>query len=299
MQRDADDLPLPAVGALRARGADCARFLQGQLSQDIARVSSTRSALAGYHNPQGRVIALMRLVALGENDLIALMPRGLIAGVAARLAKFVLRSRVTLADESDRWDVYGVIDRGGGHADWPVEPNAQLAIGEARVACVGSSPARWLRIAPRSAGASAADPREAIDWQLLEIAGGQPQVYAVTSEVFVSQMLNLDLIGAIAFDKGCYTGQEIIARAHYRGRMKRRMQRFRTTDPLDLNPGDRGRFADGRGFQVVQSATSGDTTEFLAVTVPPGGGGGAGTDEAEHAAVIRAEQLPMPYELPA
>lgn len=275
-----------ALGALRVRGADCVAFLQGQLSQDLELVSSTRSALAGYHNPQGRVIALMRLVALGGNDLIAVMPRELVATVAARLAKFVLRSKVTLADESDRWDVHGVIDPEDGRTEWPAEPNAQLAIGEARVVCIGTSPMRWLHITPRGASAPGTQPRAALDWQRLEIAAGEPQVYATTSERFVSQMLNLDLIGAIAFDKGCYTGQEIIARAHYRGRMKRRMQRFRIAPAVALQPGDGGVLADGREYQVVQSVTTGAATEILAVATMPSGG-------------ASTEQLPLPYALPA
>jgi tRNA-modifying protein YgfZ len=278
------DLPLSALGALRARGADCVRFLQGQLSQDMARVSSSHSALAGYHNPQGRVIALLRLVALGDDDVLAVLPRELVPGVAARLAKFVLRSKVTLADESDRWDVRGVLDRDHERADWPRVRDGQLASGEARIVCVGTAPVRWLHIAPRAGSVPAVDSHAEHAWRALEIAAGQPQVYAATSEVFVSQMLNLDLIGAIAFEKGCYTGQEIIARAHYRGRMKRRMQRFRTTPAVAPQPGDRGRLADGREFQVVQAAVSADATEFLAVAVVGGDG---------------AQQLPLPYELPA
>lgn len=287
MPRAAADLPLSVLGALRVRGADCVRFLQGQLSQDIESVTPSRSALAGYHNPQGRVIALMRLVVLAENDLVAVMPRELVAAVAARLAKFVLRSRVTLADESDLWRVSGVTGRDDGSSDWPLEPNAQLAIGETRVVCVDAAPGRWLHIGPRGSLPMTPDPAGERAWQALEIAAGQPQVYAATSEVFVSQMLNLDLIGAIAFDKGCYTGQEIIARAHYRGRMKRRMQRFRAAPGAALEPGDRGVLADGREYQVVRSAETPDAIEFLAVCVLP-------PDESK-----TNSQLPLPYELPA
>jgi tRNA-modifying protein YgfZ len=277
---------LAALGVLRVRGADSVRFLQGQLSQDISLVSPSRSALAGYHNPQGRVIALMRLVALGENDLIALLPRELVATVAARLAKFVLRSRVTLADESGLWAVIGLSNRDEATTHLPLEPNAQIANGEGRYVCVDTAPGRWLSIKPRGPLPMNPDPASEQAWQALDIAAGQPQVYAATSEVFVSQMLNLDLIGAIAFDKGCYTGQEIIARAHYRGRMKRRMQRFRAAAGTALQPGDRGVLADGREYQVVRSAEALDATEFLAVCVLP-------PDESK-----TNSQLPLPYSLP-
>jgi folate-binding protein YgfZ len=117
-------------------------------------------------------------------------------------------------------------------------------------------------------------------WQRLEVAAGQPHVYAATSEEFVAQMLNLDSVGGIAFDKGCYTGQEVIARAHYRGRVKRRMQRFVSRAPCQLSPGDSGQLADGRTFKVVLSAPLADgRCDFLAVasTVGSDATGAVGT----------------------
>jgi len=125
-------------------------------------------------------------------------------------------------------------------------------------------------------------------------------VYGATSEEFVAQMLNLDAVGAIAFDKGCYTGQEVIARAHYRGRVKRRMQRFVASVPQALKPGDAGTLTDGRGFKVVDAVQRPDgRCEFLAV---------APLIEDESAPAISAtssgerlatETLPLPYPLPS
>ena len=117
---------------------------------------------------------------------------------------------------------------------------------------------------PSAAPAALARPVEGVPGGCSAIAAGEPQVYAATSEAFVAQMLNLDLLNAIAFDKGCYTGQEVIARAHYRGRVKRRMQRFVTEAPAaPLQPGDSrsarrwprvsrgaGRAAPGRSLRV-------------------------------------------------
>jgi folate-binding protein YgfZ len=123
-------------------------------------------------------------------------------------------------------------------------------------------------------------PVDPATWRRLEVAAGQPQVYAATSEEFVAQMLNLDSVGGIAFDKGCYTGQEVIARAHYRGRVKRRMQRFVSREPCQLSPGDAGQLADGRTFKVVLSAPLADgRCDFLAVTSM------AGADAAAEPAV--------------
>jgi tRNA-modifying protein YgfZ len=140
-------------------------------------------------------------------------------------------------------------------------------------------------------------------WERLCVSAGEPEVVTATSEEFVGQMLNLDVIGAIDFDKGCYTGQEVIARAHYRGRVKRRMQRFVTDTPLMLEPGDSGVLADGRTFQVVRAVAHTDgRCEFLAVTVLRSVEGAPGADRtadtAASAAPLHAQHLELPYSLP-
>src|SRR5579883_1673388 len=295
---------LDDLGVLRIAGADAARFLQGQLSNDLGRVSTERSALGGLHNPQGRTIALLRIVQLAPNDLLAVLPRELAASVAGRLSKYVLRAKVKVSDESQSWRVVGLIACGlaGGAqrpSPEPADPGAPLAsapleayplgtgeqrrLGESMVVCVGEQPVRWLLIAPAAepqasdTGASQAGgalphsvPVRREVWRQLDIIAGLPQVYGATSEEFVAQMLNLDLVGAIAFDKGCYTGQEVIARAHYRGRVKRRLQRFRSRGPLDLKPGDAGELTDGRAFKVIEAVRLEDgRCEFLAVAPLP------------------------------
>jgi tRNA-modifying protein YgfZ len=278
---------LDDLGAVRVTGADAARFLQGQLSNDLGRVSAERSALAGLHNPQGRAIALLRIVQLAADDYLALLPRELAASVAARLSKYVLRAKVRVSDDSDTWRITGLIACGRGHAEpapltgYPSLTGEQRGIAGRTVICVGEQPARWLLIAPVADVDSSASALQGDDlahsapahrevWRQLDVSSGLPQIYAATSEEFVAQMLNLDLLGAIAFDKGCYTGQEVIARAHYRGRVKRRLQRFRSRGRLDLKPGDSGGLADGRAFTVVEAVRLGDgRCEFLAVAPLP------------------------------
>lgn len=294
---------LQDLGALRVRGADAVRFLQGQLSNDVGRLDAQSSQRAGYHNPQGRTIALARLVWLGSDEILALLPRELVGPLAARLGRYVLRAKVTLTDASEQWQVWGVVrsadapPRLGGLA-LPGVPDAQAQHGAVRAICVGDAPARWLVVAPREIElplrAAAPDARR--EWHRLDVAGGEPQVFATTSELFVAQMLNLDAIGAIAFDKGCYTGQEVIARAHYRGRVKRRMQRFRSHAPVQLAPGAAGRLDDGRPFRVVDAVQLDDgRCEFLAVA-PLGAGSTEAEGEAEGSVVV-AETLPLPYAL--
>jgi folate-binding protein YgfZ len=142
-------------------------------------------------------------------------------------------------------------------------------------------------------------------WRALDVAAGLPQVYLATSEAFVAQMLNLDVLGGIAFDKGCYTGQEVIARAHYRGRVKRRLQRFRTAAAAGastaLVPGSRGLLADGRAYTVVEAVRLADgRCEFLAVAPLVGAADDAEpAPRGEPAAALACEALALPYALPA
>lgn len=281
MEVDLDDL-----GVLRIRDADAERFLQGQLSNDVMRLAPEGSLLAGFHNPQGRTIAVLRLLQAGEHDILAVLPRGLAAPVAARLSRFILRSKVRITDESAAWRVRGVAG---------AEPSGGF------VMHLSAEPARSLAVVPASSapGAAAAGSAARNAWRLLDIAAGLPQVHAQTSELFVAQMLNLDLVDAISFSKGCYTGQEVIARAHYRGRVKRRMQRWQTLAPAALAPGDSAVLADGRTLRVVDAAQRADgRCEFLAVAPLA-----AGADEEASASadkvLLEAQRLPLPYELPS
>src|SRR6267154_4682707 len=313
MSSEWNSVSLDWLGVLRVCGADVVSFLQGQLSNDIALLGPGHSLLAGYHNPQGRVIALLRLLQLAPDDLLAILPRELIGVVAQRLGKFVMRAKVKLADDSAAWTVTGLMGcapasqaAAGGAPSFaqrlPATVNGVTRIDASLALRVAEEPARWLLVSPLAhpAPLSGCRPVGGQVWQRLAIAAGEPQVYAATSEAFVAQMLNLDALGAIAFDKGCYTGQEIIARAHYRGKVKRRLQRFRARVPAQLKPGDDGELGDGRSFKVVDAAQRTDgLCEFLAVTTlghvdaePAGGRAPA------EGAPLSAEWLALPYVVP-
>jgi hypothetical protein len=268
------------------------------------------------------VLALLRLFEPAPGEVLALLPRELVASVVTRLRTYVLRSKVELADDSPAWRIEGLIAEEADApapsavpAAPPASPLAQLPattaavarLGEAFVLRVGERPARWLSVSAaagaQGAGAFARCERALPGlWQRHAIENGEPQVYAATSGEFVAQMLNLDVLGVIAFDKGCYTGQEVIARAHYRGRVKRRMQRFRTAEPRQLQPGDTGELPDRRTFRVVDAARLADgACEFLAVAALAAG---AAPDEDRPAPApaaaqrLDALQQPLPYELP-
>lgn len=268
-----------ALGVLAFRGPDAARFLQGQLSADVEKLAVGASTLAGFHNPQGRVIALLAVLRVSPEEFLAVLPRELSAGVAQRLGKFVLRAKVRITDESAQWRVSGVCE--------PDPPPPRLAWADRQVA-----------LRPATGEAAGADDAALAAWQRADVEAGRPQVYAATSEAFVAQMLNLDLLGGIAFDKGCYTGQEVIARAHYRGKVKRRLQRWLNTSGTPLKPGDPARAGDGRALSVVSVAPADHGQAILAVGNFGALGAAAEPDAAGGAAVTLSGPLPLPYPLP-
>lgn len=249
-----DDLAVIAV-----RGPDALHFLQGQVSQDLQPLTQGVSLLAGLHNPQGRCVALLRLLPIADDHLLAVLPGDIADATRTLLSRYVLRAKVKVEDANAGWRVYGVTG-----------PDAQLAASTRLSMPMDATGLRQLIVAPRGEAVPDGDGTSRASWRLDDIIAGLPEIGAATSGLFVAQMLNLDLLGAIAFDKGCYTGQEVIARAHYRGHVKRRMQRFITPDDAQLHAGTRVRLDDGRTAQVVMSAPAEEQgQQFLAVTTPP------------------------------
>ena len=262
MVTELKDAGARAFGLLRIRGPEARKFLQGQLSNDTALLGAGHLTLAGYHNPQGRVLALLRLAAPEPEQVIALLPAELAEATMTALRRFVLRAKVTIS------------------LDTSAEAIAELAQQLPVVASL-LTPAAHAR----------------------DIAAGMPQVYGETSGMFVAQMLNLDCVDAISFTKGCYTGQEIIARAHYRGRIKRRMQRFLTEHATALAPGQGVTLNDGRTAQIVDAVQRADgRSEFLAVApllVPAAAAATATSGAPESANLpLACSPLPLPYGLP-
>jgi folate-binding protein YgfZ len=263
-----------ALGVLAFRGPDAARFLHGQLSADVENLPAGASQLAGLHNPQGRAVALLMLARTSPEDILAVLPRELIPDVGALLQKFVFRSKVRIEEPP-----FHVIGAAAG-----ADPHGSYAFAWGN---------RQLLLAP--ADRDLARSTDTARWNLDDVRQGLPQVYAATREQFVAQMLNLDLLGAVSFDKGCYTGQEVIARAHYRGRVKRRLQRWLNESGTTLKPGDSARGPDGRALAVVRVAAGEPGQEVLAV----GAFGPAQDAEIPSApAVTLNGPLPLPYPLP-
>lgn len=289
---------LDELGVLRFQGPDTRSFLQGQLSNDVSALSAGRLLRAGLHNPQGRTLALLALAVGGADEVLALLPRELLASVVATLRRYVLRAQVKISDASADYGIFGV--SGGEDGDDQGSAAARRLEGYA--------PGRSLLLAGAADPAPPGRQLPRAEWRALDIACGLPQVYLSTSGQFVAQMLNLDCIGAISFSKGCYTGQEVIARAHYRGRVKRRMQRFLSDSTLQLAPGEHRRLSDGRAVRVIEAVTRDDgRCEFLAVAALDGSGEASTDSASDSSAAASASELssisaaaqPLPYALPA
>jgi len=313
------------LGLLSIRGPDSVRFLQGQLSNDVAALAEASAdgdapalVRAGLHSAQGRTLALLGLLRGGADQVLAVLPRELVETTRATLQRYVLRSKVTLADESDSWRIYGLTPAVS------QDPAALDPAEDRRGLCVRYEGARRLLVLGAGETPPSGEPLPYEAWHAADVAAGLPQVYAPTSGQFVAQMLNLDCIGAISFTKGCYTGQEVIARAHYRGRVKRRMQRYISREPLQLSAGDSGESGAVGSFRVVDSVQHSDgRCEFLAVSAlraaaselrEGAAAGGASQPAAQAAQADQAGQagqaaqpiarhievaaLPLPYSLP-
>jgi folate-binding protein YgfZ len=259
--------PLAHLGFLRIHGADAETFLQGQLSNDVRLLSDTQAQITSYNSPKGRMLALLHL--LRQRDgIVAEIEQSMLEATLKRLRMFVLRSKVTLEDVSPTAPALGLAGLQAVELlqaqSLPAPAHALEAVqhGELRILRrLGETP-RFSLHGPAPAlaalrerwGADCATGTTQ-DWRRLDILGGVPTVLPQTSDHFVPQMANLDRLNGISFDKGCYTGQEIVARLHYLGQLKRRMLICRSV-ASDIAPGSA--IYDGDETQavgeVVQSA---------------------------------------------
>jgi hypothetical protein len=212
-------LRLTDWGVVRAQGADAASFLHGQLTQDIANLPQDAARLAGYCTAKGRLLATM-LVWRGnaEDELLLALPAELLAATVKRLSMFVLRAKCKLSDASSEFTVYGLQGQGG--AAWTLRREGAAF----EIALPGT--ARALRVQPADAPAPTGAPLSPEAWARGDVLAGLAWVRGATVEAFVPQMLNLEVLGGVNFQKGCYPGQEIVARSQYRGTLKRRTLMF-------------------------------------------------------------------------
>ena len=258
---------------IEATGDDAAAFLHGQLTNDVEALAEAGAQWTGWCTPKGRLLASFLLVRLPARFFL-MLPAEIAEPVRKRLAMFVLRSKVKLADASAAWARIGITGPGARaamakamgeapHRHRAHEQDGAIAIGleEDRfilLAPIDRAPALW------DALAQSAVPAGSAAWEWKSIRAGIPTIVAATQEAFVPQMANFDLIDAVSFRKGCYPGQEIVARMQYRGGLKRRMALAHLDTDAAIAPG-----------QSLYSTAFGDQAAGVIVNASPAPGGGS------------------------
>ena len=207
-------------------------YLQGQLSADISSITPEHSALSVYCTPKGRVLTTAR-VFMHNTQYYLLLPKDLCTSIQATLQKYIMISDVQII-EAQEWHIYGCIDPV--NAPDTVNTQSTHANGSLSI-CVATHPHRCLYITETPPQGSIST--DITSWHSLDIAAGIPHICLKTQELFTPHMLNYDRLGGISFTKGCFTGQEVIARTQHRGSSKRRLYRAHYEHiPNPLQPGD-------------------------------------------------------------
>ena len=224
---------LQRLGLLSCAGDEARGFLHAQLTSDVATLAPGDARMAGWCSAKGRLLATF-LVVPHAGEYLLQLPRELAPAVAKRLSMFILRAKARLTDVSEAWAQFGIWGSGAAErlagAGFPVPQAPMRAAQSGDAIVVQVAEQRFLVLVSASQRARLAALAAAVDedaWTLEEIRAGRPQVVLATQDQFVPQMVNLERLGAVDFKKGCYPGQEIVARTQYRGVLKRRMVRAR------------------------------------------------------------------------
>jgi len=305
----ADALPHGALrlgdwGLIRAEGPDAASFLHGQLTQDVQNLRADQARLAGFCTAKGRLLATLVAWRPVPDTLWLALSADLLTPTLKRLSMFVLRAKCKLSDASASQVLYGLA--GAAAQAWLAETAPAAVWGAAsrgdgqviRLPDADGQP-RFLLAQPADAAAPDLPALAAADWQWLEVRSAVVRVVAATVEQFVPQMVNLELVGGVNFQKGCYPGQEVVARSQYRGTLKRRAALVDAD--VALAPGQ----------EIVHSADPGQPAGLVALAAPRPGGGHAALVELKLAALEGGtlhlgsadgpllQPRALPYELPA
>jgi folate-binding protein YgfZ len=273
--------PVTDLGLIAVAGEDAARFLHSQLTNDVEHLGTGEARLAGFCTPKGRLQATFLMWRDSAGTVWLQLPRTIQAPLQKRLSMFVLRAKAKLRDATEEEAVEAVIGVGGARGEAALRGQG-LALPDAPNALVSSERGTVIRLAdafdaPRflwitsAQAAAAALPTLAAQlalggnaaWQLAAIHAGVPQVTAATQEQFVPQMINLELLGGVNFKKGCYPGQEIVARSQYLGKLKRRTS-LASVDNAAARAGDE-----------VFSTADPEQPCGMVVNAAPNGAGGA------------------------
>ncbi|HEY0821196.1 MAG TPA: folate-binding protein [Rhizobacter sp.] len=289
---------LPHWGLIRAQGDDAASFLHSQLTNDFSLLGTGEARLAGYCSAKGRLLASFIGWKRGDDDILLACSADLLAATQKRLSMFVLRAKCKLSDATPQWRLFGLAGPSaqawlGAAAPAQVWGKATHAGGDVvRLPDAAGIP-RYLWAAPAEVPAPALPAVSDEAWRWGEVKSGVARIEAATVDQFVPQMLNYEVLGGVDFKKGCYPGQEVVARSQYRGTVKRRSFLFSSTGTLQAG---QEVFHDSDPSQpagMVVNAAGGLALVELKLAALDGGSVHAGA--ADGPALVREE---LPYPLP-
>jgi tRNA-modifying protein YgfZ len=227
--------PLPLLGVIRVEGADAITFLQGQLTQDFALLRANEARLAAYCTPKGRMQASFVGFKRSDAEVLLIMSRDLLESTRKRLAMFVLRAKAKLTDATPEFQLHGLAGDAALAAAPDGEPWTRVDAGPAtaiRLYPADGQP-RALWIAPSGTAAPSGAALDPVVWAWGEVRSGVATITAPIAGAFVPQMLNYESVGGVNFKKGCYPGQEVVARSQFRGTLKRRGYLAHADAPLE------------------------------------------------------------------
>jgi folate-binding protein YgfZ len=289
------------LGVIRAEGPDAASFLHGQLTQDFSLLGATEARLAALCTAKGRVIASFIGIRPQPELILLVCSRDILAATLKRLSMYVLRAKVKLTDATDQFALYGLagtaLTTNGLDAATP--PGQRTAIGDG-ISAVSLYPAdgvpRALWIAPVDHAAPAGPTLDIALWQWSEVRSGIVTLTTPIVEAFVPQMINYESVGGVNFKKGCYPGQEIVARSQFRGTLKRRTYLVQADAPVAVG---QEVFAGGDAGQPVgtvaqaASAPGGGWAALISMQIAALEAGGLHAGAADGPA-LTVEPLPYP-----
>ncbi len=217
---------LPHLGIIRVEGEDAAKFLHGQLTQDFALLGLSEARLTAFCSAKGRMLASFIGFKRGHGEILLVCSRDLLAPTLKRLSMFVLRAKAKLSDASDAFALRGIAGAAlGAMVDTHgAPPWTKVEVGTASLVFLypADGVARALWVAPAGEPEPVPEPLSTALWQHADVRSGVATISAPVVEAFVPQMLNYESVGGVNFKKGCYPGQEVVARSQFRGTLKRR-----------------------------------------------------------------------------
>ena len=295
--------PLPHLGVIQAQGEDAANFLHNQLSNDVLLLPVGQARLAAFCSAKGRMQASFIVIKTAPDTVLLVLSLDLLAQTLKRLSMFVLRAKVKMSDATGQWQLRGLLGDSaravvGGAAPWQTLAQDKAHTVALYPAVLSDSKVpRALWIAPAGHALPAGADVTTDVWSWVEVMSGVTLVSQPVFEAFVPQMMNYESVGGVNFKKGCYPGQEVVARSQFRGTLKRRTALVHSHVALTA----------GQDVFTPEDPEQPCATVVLSAARPDGQGFDAlvsGTLESQqtgwrvgHAQGPALEMMPLPYEL--